>query len=74
MDEAVAPEGFTDWDEERVITRRLGEWRTRGARADLSRRNPRENLLTDAEAERITPALVLGGTDGWRPEENREKD
>ncbi len=74
MDEAVAPEGFADWDEERVITRRLGEWRTRGARADLSRRNPRENLLTDAEAERITPALVLGGTDGWRPEENREKD
>ena len=67
MDARVAPEGFTDWDETRIITGRYGEWKTRGVRADLSLRNPREKRLTDAEAERITPDAVLGGSDGWRP-------
>lgn len=68
MDAHVAPEGFTDWDETRVITARYGEWGTTGVRADLSFRDPRENRLTDAEAAALTPAAVLSGTDGWRPD------
>ena len=66
MDSCVAPEGFTDWDETgtRVITARYGEWRTRGARADLSRRDPREKRLTDAEAEAMSISAVLNG---WEP-------
>ena len=67
MDERVAPEGFSDWDEQRIITERYGEWRTRGARADLSRRNPREKRLTEAEAASVTREAVLGGADGWQP-------
>lgn len=53
MDEHVAPEGFADWDEERVITDRCGEWRTTGARADQSTRHPAQKRLTDEEAELI---------------------
>ena len=53
MDEHVAPEGFADWDEERVITDRCGEWRTTGARADQRTRHPAQKRLTDAEAEEI---------------------
>jgi pectinesterase len=68
MDAHVAPEGFTDWDETRVITARYGEWGTTGVRADLSFRDPREKRLTDAEAAALTPAAVLSGTDGWRPD------
>ena len=53
MDEHVAPEGFADWDEERVVTDRCGEWRTAGARADQRTRHPAQKRLTDAEAEMI---------------------
>ena len=67
MDPAVAPEGFTDWDETRIITERYAEWGTTGARADLKRRNSREKRLTDAEAAGITLQAVLGGEDGWCP-------
>ena len=68
MDARVAPEGFTDWDETRVITGRYGEWRTGGARADLGTRDPRETRLTDAEAAGITVEAVLGGEDAWQPD------
>ena len=67
MDERVAPEGFTDWDETRIITERYAEWGTEGARSNLAERNPREKRLTDAEAAEITPEAVLGGEDAWRP-------
>ena len=50
MDEHVAPEGFSDWDEERVVTDRCGEWRTTGARADQGTRHPAQKRLTDEEA------------------------
>ena len=66
MDEHVAPEGFCDWDEERVVTERCGEWRTSGVRADQSPRHPSQKRLTDEEAAQITLPRVLGGTDGWR--------
>ena len=68
MDEHVAPEGFCDWDEERVVTYRLGEWGTTGCRADQSSRHPAQKRLTEEEAALITLPEVLGGADGWRPD------
>lgn len=65
MDEHVSPMGFIDWDENRVVTDRLGEWRTRGARADQSQRHPIQRRLTDAEAQAVTVQAVLSG---WTPE------
>ena len=66
MDEHVAPEGFADWDSERVITDRCGEWHTVGARADQSTRHPSQKRLTDREAAAIVLSCVLGGEDGWQ--------
>jgi len=54
MDEHVAPEGFCDWDEERVVTSRCGEWRTSGVRADQSTRHPSQKRITDEEAAEFT--------------------
>jgi len=68
MDEHVAPEGFEDWDETRVVTDRYGEWRTSGARADQAPRHPAQKRMTDEDAAGITLAEVLGGWDGWRPD------
>ena len=68
MDEHVAPEGFSDWDEERVVTCRCGEWGTTGERADQRTRHPAQKRLTEAEAKEITLFRVLGGEDGWQPE------
>lgn len=67
MDGHVAPEGFCDWDEERKITERCGEWHTTGCRADQRPRHPAQKRLTDAEAAEITMESVLGGGDGWHP-------
>ena len=53
MDGHVAPEGFADWDGERVVTDRCGEWRTTGARADQGTRHPAQKRLTDKEAEKM---------------------
>ena len=68
MDGHVAPDGFRDWDAERVITDRCGEWRTTGERADQGTRHPAQKRMTDDEAAQITRAAVLGGEDGWQPE------
>ena len=68
MDEHVAPEGFADWDTERVVTERYGEWATRGARADQSTRHPAQKRMSAEEAEAVTVSEVLGGWDGWQPE------
>ena len=53
MDTHVSPQGFADWDEERVVSERLGEFGTTGARADLSLRHPAEKRLSAAEAEQL---------------------
>ena len=63
-DSAVSPLGFADWDEGRPVTARLMEGLTRGARADLKTRHPKQRLLTAEEAALITPEAVL---DGWCP-------
>ena len=67
MDEHVAPEGFCDWDDERRISDRCGEWRTSGSRADQRTRHPAQKRLTDEEAGRISIRNVLSGEDGWNP-------
>ncbi len=61
MDEHVAPEGFRDWDGERVITGRCGEWNTRGARADQSPRHPAQKRMTDEEAKHILESIKKDG-------------
>ena len=66
MDEHVSPVGFVDWNEERKVTERCGEYGTRGARADQSTRHPNQKRLTAEEAAQITPDAVLNG---WRPEQ-----
>ena len=53
MDQCVSTQGFRDWDEERVVTGRLGEYGTTGARSDLSLRHPAEKRLTAREAEAL---------------------
>ena len=64
MDASVSWFGFMDWDEFRVVTDRLGEWRTTGSRADQSVRHPMQKRLTDEEARQVTRAAVLSG---WEP-------
>ncbi|MBE5796596.1 MAG: hypothetical protein E7327_04365 [Clostridiales bacterium] len=67
MDECVAPEGFQDWGETK-ITRRCGEYRTTGARADQTTRHPGQARLSDEEAAMLTVRNVIGGADGWNPQ------
>lgn len=64
MDENVDPRGFCDWDEARVVTERLCEYGTRGARADLSSRHPSEGKLTAGEAAYYDKEKVLNGWTG----------
>ena len=68
MDEHVAPQGFCDWDTDRVVTDRYGEWHTTGARADQALRHPSQKRLTDEEALLVTLPQVISGPDGWRPD------
>ncbi len=67
MDAHVSPRGVADWDEERLVTERCGEWATRGDRADQTTRHPRQKRLTDTEAASCTREAVLGG---WIPPES----
>ena len=67
MDECVSPRGFADWDDDRRVTARCGEWGTTGIRADTTVRHPAQALLNDEEAAGITMEKVLSGRDGWRP-------
>lgn len=67
MDACVAPEGFADWDEIRVVTDLCGEYGTTGVRADQATRHPKQKRLTDQEAAAVTLEAVLGGQDHWQP-------
>lgn len=68
MDRCVSPLGFSDWDAERRVTERCGEYGTVGARADMAPRHPRQKRLTAEEAARASLAAVIGGPDRWRPD------
>ena len=68
MDEHVAPQGFADWDEVRLVTERYAEFGTTGARADQNTRHPQQKRMTATEAADYSLPEVLGGWDGWRPD------
>lgn len=68
MDRCVAPLGFIDWDETRVITERCGEGDSTGAGASPDHRHPRQKRLSPEEVRRVTLPEVIGGLDGWRPD------
>lgn len=68
MDEQVSPQGFADWDAEKPVTERYGEYGTHGARADQATRHPHQKRLTREEAAVLTIREVLGGWDGWNPQ------
>ena len=68
MDACVSPEGFADWDGDRRVTDRCGEYGTRGARADQGPRHPGQKRLTAEEAAAVTVSAVLGGWDLWHPD------
>ena len=68
MDAHVAPLGFNDWDQEKLVTERYAEYGTTGARADQTTRHPKQKRMTAAEAAEYTVAQVIGGWDNWRPD------
>ena len=68
MDEHVAPLGFHDWDEEKLVTERYAEYGTTGVRADQSTRHPKQKRMTETEAMGYTLSDVLGGWDNWHPQ------
>ena len=67
MDEHVAEQGFSDWDAEKPVTWRYGEWGTTGVRKDLAPRHPRQKRISPEEAKSITLDEVIGGYDLFRP-------
>ncbi|MBR6028193.1 MAG: hypothetical protein IKP40_03815 [Clostridia bacterium] len=68
MDAHVSPEGFTDWDNVRLVTERYAEYGTTGERSAQETRHPRQKRMTAAEARTLTIPEVIGGYDGWRPD------
>ena len=74
MDGHVAPEGFCDWDAERKVSDRCGEWRSEGTGGKQHARHPAQKRLTNEEAAEITVRSVLGGEDGWNPASRSEYD
>ena len=74
MDGHVAPEGFCDWDAERKVSDRCGEWRSEGTGGRQHARHPAQKRLTNEEAAEITVRSVLGGEDGWNPASRSEYD
>ena len=67
MDGHVAPLGFSDWDDVKVVTERYAEFGTTGARADQSTRHPSQKRMTAQDAACVTLPEVIGGWDNWRP-------
>ena len=68
MDECVAPQGFADWDDVRVVTERYVEYATTGARADQASRHPKQKRMSREEAMSYTLPDVIGGYDNWQPD------
>ncbi|MBR5110460.1 MAG: hypothetical protein IK099_09705 [Clostridia bacterium] len=68
MDAHVAPQGFDDWDEVKLVTERYAEYGTTGVRADPSARHPKQKRMTREEAACCTVPQVIGGWDNWRPD------
>ncbi|HEX8072318.1 MAG TPA: pectinesterase family protein [Pyrinomonadaceae bacterium] len=68
MDASVRPEGWHNWNfPEREQTARYAEYDSRGPGAHPRARVAWAHLLSRREADAITVARVLGGSDNWRP-------
>jgi pectinesterase len=68
MSRGVRPEGWNDWKKpETHQTARYAEFNSTGPGGSPKPRADWAKQLTKAEAAAITPAKVLGGADGWNP-------
>jgi pectinesterase len=69
MSEVVRPEGWNDWRKpETHRTARYAEYHSTGPGGNPGQRVDWARQLTPAEAGAITPGKVLGGADGWNPQ------
>ena len=64
----IKPEGWNNWrNPTNELTARFAEYHSTGPGASPARRLRWTRQLTDAEAQKITLANVLGGVDHWDP-------
>ena len=68
MSEVIRPEGWNDWKKpETHQTARYAEYNSTGPGGSPKQRVDWAKQLTKAEAAAITTQKVLGGADGWNP-------
>jgi pectinesterase len=68
MDGKVLPAGWHNWDKaENEVTARYYEFGSTGPGARPDQRAPWAKTLTNAEAEKWSPASILNAHDGWNP-------
>ncbi|MDP4097814.1 pectinesterase family protein [Paenibacillus sp. P96] len=68
MDDHIKPEGWDNWgNPNNETTARYGEFASYGPGAQPQQRLRWTKQLTVAEAAKLTPALLLRGSDGWNP-------
>lgn len=69
MGEHIKPEGWHNWGKpEQESTARYAEYGSKGPGANPGQRVTWAKQLTRAQAERMTIAAILGGSDNWNPE------
>jgi pectinesterase len=64
----IKPEGWNNWrNPTNELTARFAEYNSTGAGANPDKRFKWSKQLTKEEADKITVASVLGGSDAWNP-------
>jgi pectinesterase len=70
MGDHIKPEGWDNWrNPENEKTARYAEYNSTGPGANPSKRVAWSKQLTKEQADQITVDAVLGGPDGWKPNE-----